>query len=199
MDLPEIAPPLLRASVPAKVPLPMLVPPSNQDLVAARAYHNMLRALHCGELDDDSRPTLEEMRDAARYLAEVEDKIRETRGDPIQEILRVVTELNRVVSELKQNQSQMFDRLEQTIRLQNMGQILPLKQANRDRDGVQLTLNIIPFVDGSIPTQAPHNLPPLFSIEAIVWKDISCRNIALVMTFKELDHLPRSRLVSEKL
>ncbi|KAK9365536.1 hypothetical protein V1509DRAFT_642609 [Lipomyces kononenkoae] len=72
MDLPEIARPLLRASVPAKVPPPMLVPPSNQDLVAARAYNNMLRALRCeGELVDDSRPNLEEMRDAARYLAEV--------------------------------------------------------------------------------------------------------------------------------
>ncbi|KAK9328497.1 hypothetical protein V1520DRAFT_214744 [Lipomyces starkeyi] len=151
-----IATPLLRDSVPAKVPRRPQEPPSEQDLAASRAYYDQLRALRNeGGLDDDSRPTVQEMLDATRYLVAVEDRIRETRGDPLREILRVVNEMREAQTEMRQEQTEILNRLDHFTRMQNISAIAPLKQANRDRDGVQLTLNIIPFADGSMPTQHP--------------------------------------------
>ncbi|KAJ8098052.1 hypothetical protein POJ06DRAFT_260817 [Lipomyces tetrasporus] len=163
-----IAPPQLRDSVPVKVPRRPQEPPSEQDLAASRAYYGQLRALRDeGGLDDDSRPNLQEMVDANRYLVAVEDKIRETRGDSLREILRVVNEMRQAQTETRQVQTEILNRLDHFTRMQNISVIAPLKQANKDRDGVRLTLNIIPFADGSMPTQHPHNLPPLFTVEAI--------------------------------
>ncbi|KAK9249744.1 hypothetical protein V1507DRAFT_500365 [Lipomyces tetrasporus] len=162
----EIALPLLRDSVPVKLLQQPQDPPSDQNLAAARAYCGQLRALRNeGGLDNASRPTQQEMIDAARYLAVMEDRIRETRGDPLQEILRVVNEMRQAQTEMRQEQTEM--RQEQTEMRQTITEILNPIQANRDRDGVQLTLNIIPFADGSMPTQHPHNLPPLFTLAAM--------------------------------
>ncbi|KAJ8100235.1 hypothetical protein POJ06DRAFT_295322 [Lipomyces tetrasporus] len=152
----EIALPLLRDSVPVKLLQQPQDPPSDQNLAAARAYCGQLRALRNeGGLDNASRPTQQEMIDAARYLAVMEDRIRETRGDPLQEILRVVNEMRQAQTEMRQEQTEM--RQEQTEMRQTITEILNrLDHFTRiDRDGVQLTLNIIPFADGSMPTQHP--------------------------------------------
>ncbi|KAK9247053.1 hypothetical protein V1506DRAFT_533397 [Lipomyces tetrasporus] len=112
------------------------------------------------------------------------DKIRETRGDPLREILRVVNEMRQEQTEMIQEQTEILNRLDHFTRTQNISAIAPLKQVNRDRDGVQLT-----FSDGSMPTQHPHNLPPLFTVGAIN----SLRDHCLINTVKVITFL---RLVS---
>ncbi|KAK9242285.1 hypothetical protein V1506DRAFT_509584 [Lipomyces tetrasporus] len=120
----EIAMPLLRDSVPVKLLQQPQDPLSDQNLAAARAYCGQLRALRDeGGLDDASRrPTQQEMIDAARYLAVMEDRIRETRGDPLQEILRVVNEIRQAQTEMRQAQTEM--RQEQTEMRQTITEIL---------------------------------------------------------------------------
>ncbi|KAK9244404.1 hypothetical protein V1506DRAFT_321836 [Lipomyces tetrasporus] len=59
------------------------------------------------------------------------------------------------------------NRLEGLSRAQNLNLMGVQLNANRAADGVHKPFYIIPFRDGSLPTQPPHNLPPLFNLEII--------------------------------
>ncbi|KAK9372118.1 uncharacterized protein V1513DRAFT_385451, partial [Lipomyces chichibuensis] len=140
-------------------------PPSDHDLADARAHCGQLRALSDeGGLDDDCRPTLQEMVDATHYLVAVGDKIRDTHGDPLREILRAVNEMRQEQTEMRREQTEILNRLDHSTRMHLLS-----KYCDRicRRDGVHLTLNVIPFADASMPIQHPHHLPPMYTVGAI--------------------------------
>ncbi|KAK9242690.1 hypothetical protein V1506DRAFT_546719 [Lipomyces tetrasporus] len=92
-------------------------------------------------------------------------------------------------TETRQVHTEILNRLDHFTRMQNISVIALLKVTNKDHDGVQLTLNIIPFADGSMPTQHPHNLPPL---------DHRLIDTVKVMTFLRLVNWVTSGLAYEE-
>ncbi|KAK9373326.1 uncharacterized protein V1513DRAFT_459910 [Lipomyces chichibuensis] len=155
-----IALPQLRASVQIGVPPQPGEPPSDQDLAAARTYSGCLGVLRDGKdsrfnyggLSDDSRPMYGELMDAFRYLDEVKQRIRAARGDPLQDA-----------------QTDISRRLDTVVRTQNLPLIGPRREReeNRTADGEHVPFRIVPFNDGSMPTEQPINLPPLYTLAAI--------------------------------
>ncbi|KAK9357772.1 hypothetical protein V1504DRAFT_442632 [Lipomyces starkeyi] len=149
-----IAVPQLRASVQMGVPPQPGEPPSDQDLAAARTYCD-------GGLTDDKRPTYEEFRDAFRYLDEVKERTRAARGDPLQEVLRGIREIQEDMRQVRRDIRRMQEA--QT----DMSRRLNTVEENRAADGERILFRIVPFNDGSMPTEHPHNLPPLHTLAAI--------------------------------
>ncbi|KAK9320578.1 hypothetical protein V1517DRAFT_354375 [Lipomyces orientalis] len=153
--------PRVRASVQVVVPQQPQEPPSDHDFAAATVYFAVLRTKSDeGGLTDEERPNTIELADAIRYLEEIKDRIRVVRGDPLHEILQEV----RVINDRLGRMDVRFDRMEAVqadilSRLDNV--------ANRAADGVNTTFSVIPFRDGSMPTEHPHNLPPLHRLAAV--------------------------------
>ncbi|KAK9489760.1 hypothetical protein V1508DRAFT_427078 [Lipomyces doorenjongii] len=170
-----IALPQLRASVHMGVPPQPGEPPSDQDLAAARTYCGCLGVLRDdGGLTDDKRPTYEEFVDAFRYLDEVKERTRAARGDPLQEVLRGIREIQddmrqvrRDIRRMQEAQTDMSRRLDTVVRAQNLPLIGPRREENRAADGEHVLFRIVPFNDGSMPTEHPNDLPPLYTLAAI--------------------------------
>ncbi|KAK9327446.1 hypothetical protein V1520DRAFT_348852 [Lipomyces starkeyi] len=177
-----IALPQLRASVQMGVPPQPGEPPSDQDLAAARTYCGCLGVLRDdGGLTDDKRPTSEEFRDAFRYLDEVKERTMAARGDPLQEVLRGIREIQddmrqvrrdirrmqEAQTRMQETQTDMSRRLDTVVRVQNLPLIGPRREENRAADGEHVLFRIVPFNDGSMPTEHPNNLPPLYTLAAI--------------------------------
>ncbi|KAK9320624.1 hypothetical protein V1517DRAFT_369033 [Lipomyces orientalis] len=175
-----IALPQLRATVQMGVPPQPGEPPT---------YCGCLRVLRDdGGLTDDKRPTYDEVRDAFRYLDEVKERTRAARGDPIQEVLRGIreiqddmrqvrrdirrmqetqTRMQEAQTRMQEAQTDMWHRLDTVARAQNLPLIGPRREENRAADGEHVLFRIVPFNDGSMPTEHPNNLPPLYTLAAI--------------------------------
>ncbi|KAK9368166.1 hypothetical protein V1509DRAFT_565268, partial [Lipomyces kononenkoae] len=159
LDEPPISLPRLRNSVALVVPQQPSERPTDQDLAAARVYFACVRSRRDdGGLPDDQRPSQEEEADALRYLNDVREKIRITRPDPMQEILRRLDRMDQSLERLERG-------LERVVWAQNLSSLLP--NANRLADGERIPFFVVPFRDGSLPTHPPHNLPALQSFAAI--------------------------------
>ncbi|KAK9427654.1 hypothetical protein V1505DRAFT_317250 [Lipomyces doorenjongii] len=164
--------PQLRASVRILVPPQPEEPPTDQDLAAARSYSTCVRSLRDeGGLSDDQRPSQQELADAVRYSDDVKERVRVTRGDTLQQVLGQLRELrgdlrrdvrliNGRLDRLEEGQTDISRRLDNVTRTQNLPLIGPCMAA----DGDQIPFALVPFNDGSMPTEYPHNLPPLYRL-----------------------------------
>ncbi|KAK9357176.1 hypothetical protein V1504DRAFT_465463 [Lipomyces starkeyi] len=161
--------PRLRDSVHLVVPRQPSEPPTDLDLATARTYFACMRTLReDGGLDDDRRPSQLEEVDSLRYLNDVRERIRITRGDPVQEILRRMEQrFDRMEQRMEQRLDSIEGRLEGMVRAQNLNLLGAHLSANRAADGVRTPFYIIPFRDGSLPTQPPHSLPALSNVDVI--------------------------------
>ncbi|KAK9320011.1 hypothetical protein V1517DRAFT_330701 [Lipomyces orientalis] len=164
--------PRLRPTVQVPTPEQPTEPPSDGDLVAARVYYTIIRDLSDErELSDEKRPTTAELTDALRYLQDIKDRIWADRGDPIQELGRQMNqrfnEMSARFDRIEEMQTVIVRRLNNVSRQQSHSSILPLMEANTRADGINRTLVVVPFQDGSWPTEDPHNLPPLYTLEDI--------------------------------
>ncbi|KAJ8098225.1 hypothetical protein POJ06DRAFT_239951 [Lipomyces tetrasporus] len=164
--------PQLRASVQQVVPAQPEEPPTDQDLAAARSYYDYLswreflkfNDFEEGGLSDDKRPSQQEVADAISYLDNVKERVRVAHGDPLQQVLREIRESMR---RLEEGKTDMSPRLDSVARAQNLPLIGPRRAENRAANGVGMLFWVVPFNDGSMTTDHPHNLPPLHTLANI--------------------------------
>ncbi|KAK9245672.1 hypothetical protein V1506DRAFT_553720 [Lipomyces tetrasporus] len=160
--------PQLRASVQQVVPAQPEEPPTDQDLAAARSYYDCLCVLRDeGGLSDDKRPSQQEVADAISYLGNVKERVRVAHGDPLQQVLREIREIRESMRRLEEGKTDMSRRLDSVARSQNLPLIGPRRAENRAADGVGMLFWVVAFNDGSMPTDHPHNLPPLHTLANI--------------------------------
>ncbi|KAK9494055.1 hypothetical protein V1508DRAFT_396471 [Lipomyces doorenjongii] len=156
----------------------ILVPPQPEEPPPIRIWlplGHILLVCALGGLSDDQRPSQQELADAVRYSDDVKERVRVTRGGTLQQVLGQLRELrgdlrrdvqliNGRLDRLEEGQTDISRRLDNVTRTQNLPLIGPRRDGNRAADGDQIPFVLVPFNNGSMPTEYPHNLPPLYRL-----------------------------------
>ncbi|KAK9427084.1 hypothetical protein V1505DRAFT_389117 [Lipomyces doorenjongii] len=92
--------------------------------------------------------------DSLRYLKDVRERIRITRWEPVQEILR---QMSQQIDGMERCMEQRLDSIEGHL----------IENADRAADGGRMPFYVIPYCDGSLLKLPPYNLPALSIVDVI--------------------------------